>query len=101
MKENGTQEGCIEQIYRMFSDRVCRGDKFVTDDTGRIRMDDREMRAEVQAVVDEVWPTINTENLNDLTDFWGYQRDFLRLFGFGIDSVDYDADVDPVVEFEE
>lgn len=101
MKEKGTHEGCIEQAQRMFADRICGRDDFVKDDTGRIRMDDWEMREEVQDEVDRLWPTLNTENLNDLTDYWGYQKEFLRLFGFGIDGVDYDADVDPVVMFEE
>ena len=68
------------------------------DDENRIRMDDEEMRGEIQSVVDEAWPRITTENLKELTDFEGYRKEFLRLFGFGLSGVDYDADVDPVVE---
>jgi len=101
MKENGTHEGTIEQIQRMFATRMCGRDEFDTDDTGRIRMDDWEMRPEVQAAVDKQWPTITTENLSDRTDYKGYQEEFLRLFGFGLNGVDYDEDVDPVVEFED
>ena len=97
MKEQGTHEGCIEQTQRMFA-RLYGGDVPV-DDRGRLRLDDWEMREDVQAEVDRVWPSITTENLRDLTDFDGYQAEFLKLFGFGLPGVDYDADVDPIVEF--
>jgi enoyl-[acyl-carrier protein] reductase/trans-2-enoyl-CoA reductase (NAD+) len=70
-----------------------------TDDQGRLRLDDWEMDAAVQAEVDRVWPTLTTDNLRDLTDFSAYQAEFLKLFGFGIDGIDYDADVNPVVAF--
>lgn len=100
MKENGTHEGCIEQTQRMFA-RLYGGGDVPVDGTGRLRLDDWEMREEVQAEVDRVWPSITTENLRALTDFDGYQAEFLRLFGFGLAGVDYDADVDPVVEFEQ
>jgi enoyl-[acyl-carrier protein] reductase/trans-2-enoyl-CoA reductase (NAD+) len=63
-------------------------------------MDDMEMRDDVRRAVDEHWPRITTENLNDLTDFEGYRSEFLKLFGFGVSGVAYDADVDPVVRFE-
>lgn len=65
------------------------------DNDGRIRVDDWEMRADVQAAVEESWNKISNENFTDLADFKGYQDDFLKLFGFGMDGVDYDADTDP------
>jgi enoyl-[acyl-carrier protein] reductase/trans-2-enoyl-CoA reductase (NAD+) len=100
MKSKGIHEGCIEQAQRMFEARLYATGSPPTDAQGRLRLDDWEMRDEVQAEVDRVWPRITTENLSDLTDFKGYQEEFLRLFGFGIAGVDYDADVDPVVPFD-
>lgn len=100
MKEKGVHEGCIEQIQRMFATRLYNHATLTTDDAGRVRMDDLEMAADVQAAVDDLWPRITTANLNELTDFAGYQREFLRLFGFGVDGVDYDTDVDPLVPLD-
>lgn len=98
MKEKGTHEGCIEQTQRMFA-RLYGGGEIPVDKKGRLRLDDWEMREDVQAEVDRVWPAITTGNLRALTDFDGYQAEFLKLFGFGLPGVDYDADVNPVVEF--
>lgn len=100
MKEKGIHEGCIEQVQRMFATRLYAAEPPHLDDERRIRMDDWEMRDDVKAAVDERWPKITTENLSELTDFEGYKADFLRLFGFGVPGVDYEADVDPVVMFE-
>jgi len=100
MKEQGVHEGCIGQIQRLFATRLYGGGAPVTADDGRIHMDDLEMRADVQALVGDLWPKITTENLNDMTDYEGYQKEFLKLFGFGVPGVDYDADVDPFQEFE-
>jgi enoyl-[acyl-carrier protein] reductase/trans-2-enoyl-CoA reductase (NAD+) len=100
MKERGLHEGCIEQVRRMFAERLYAEGPAVVDETGRVRMDDYEMRGDVQGTVNELWPQITTENLRDLTDFEGYQREFLKLFGFGRDDVDYDAHVDPIVAFD-
>lgn len=83
MKEKGLHEGCIEQMYRLFDTQLASGKDFTTDEKGRIRVDDWEMKPEIQAAVNAIWPTITTENLLELSDFEGYQKDFLKLFGFG------------------
>jgi enoyl-[acyl-carrier protein] reductase/trans-2-enoyl-CoA reductase (NAD+) len=97
MKAKGTHEGCIEQIQRLFATQMYNGSAPVFDDRGRVRLDDREMQPDVQHKVAELWPLINTENLPQLTDIDGYRVEFLKLFGFGLRGVDYDADVDPHV----
>ena len=94
MKAKGTHEGCIEQIDRLFREAMY-GDKAL-DDEGRQRVDDLELLPEVQAEVAELWSQIDTDNLNELSDFAGYREEFLQLFGFEVPGVDYDADVDPV-----
>ena len=94
MKAKGLHEGCIEQIQRLFADRLYSRDAQL-DDAGRIRIDDWEMRDDIQAAVAESWKKISNENFTDLADFQGYQDEFLRLFGFSIDGVDYDAETDP------
>jgi len=94
MKAKGVHEGCIEQMDRMFREKVYREDGPVVDEKGLIRVDDWEMREDIQAEVKAIWPDVTTENLRDITDFEGYQADFLRLFGFGLDGVDYEADVE-------
>jgi len=100
MKELGTHEGCLEQIDRMFRTQLYRDGGPELDDAKRIRMDDWELRDEVQNTVKETWPKVTTENLFELTDYQGYKDEFLKLFGFGIEGIDYEADVDPVVAFE-
>ena len=100
MKAKRLHEGCIEQAQRMFETLLYAGKAPTVDDHGRLRLDDWEMRENVQAEVDRTWPLLTTENLSELTDFKGYQEEFLRLFGFGIPGVDYEADVDPVVSFD-
>ncbi|MEQ1625410.1 MAG: enoyl-ACP reductase FabV [Sediminibacterium sp.] len=95
MKKDGLHEGCIEQIQRLFADRLYTGKPGIdTDEKGRIRIDDWEMRADVQAQVAELWPTATTETLPSIGDLPGYKSDFLSLFGFGLEGVDYEADVD-------
>jgi len=96
MKAEGTHEDCIEQMDRLFRDRLYSGQP-QPDAEGRIRVDDWEMAHAVQESVDARWKEVNTENLNELGDFEGYQSSFLRLFGFGLEGVDYGADTDPVV----
>lgn len=100
MKEQGTHEGCPEQMYRLFAEQLYAAGGPKLDDAGRIRLDDLEMKPDVQAKVDQLWQSVNSDNLQEISDFEGYQKDFLKLFGFGWDSVDYEADVDPAVEFE-
>ncbi|MBK8092677.1 MAG: trans-2-enoyl-CoA reductase family protein [Verrucomicrobiaceae bacterium] len=93
MKADGTHEDCIEQMDRLFRDRLYSGSP-QPDEAGRIRVDDWEMAPAVQKLVDDRWKIVNTENFAEFGDFAGYQSSFLRLFGFGLDGVDYDADVD-------
>jgi enoyl-[acyl-carrier protein] reductase/trans-2-enoyl-CoA reductase (NAD+) len=93
MKEKGIQEGTIEQMDRMFRERLYTGGKVPTDSEGRVRVDDWEMREDVQDEVKRLWPQVTTENLAEMSDGHGYKNDFLRLFGFNIDGVDYSADI--------
>lgn len=94
MKAKGLHEGCIEQIQRLFADRLYSGD-LQLDENDRIRIDDWEMRDDIQSAVAKSWDTITNDNLADLADFDGYKQEFLKLFGFGIDGVNYDAETDP------
>lgn len=96
MKEEGTHEGCIEQVYGLFHDSLY-GDDPIFDSEGRLRADGKELQPHVQQAVSDAWEQVTTENLHELTDFKGYKQEFLRLFGFEMDGVDYDAEVDPVV----
>jgi enoyl-[acyl-carrier protein] reductase / trans-2-enoyl-CoA reductase (NAD+) len=98
MKAEGTSEGCIEQIQRLFQDRLYTGNPIPTDEQGRIRIDDWEMKPAVQAKVAELWETATSENLASIGDLEGYSHDFYKLFGFKVGGVDYAADVNEVVE---
>lgn len=98
MKEEGIHEDCIEQIYRLFSERLSSDPQL--DGDGRIRIDDWEMRDDIQQSVAEDWEKINTDNLSEISDFEGYQSDFLKLFGFGIPGINYDAETDPIREID-
>lgn len=98
MKEEGIHEDCIEQIYRLFSERLSSDPQL--DGEGRIRIDDWEMRDDIQQSVAEDWEKINTDNLSEISDFEGYQSDFLKLFGFGIPGINYDAETDPIREID-
>ncbi|RAJ10064.1 enoyl-ACP reductase FabV [Arenibacter echinorum] len=97
MKAEGIHEGCIEQIQRLFQDRLYSA-KTPIDDKGRIRIDDWEMRADVQARVAELWKEATTETLPKIGDLKGYEKDFFNLFGFMVEGVDYDKDVNEIVE---
>jgi enoyl-[acyl-carrier protein] reductase/trans-2-enoyl-CoA reductase (NAD+) len=100
MKELNIHEGCIEQINRMFRYQLYKEGGPDLDEAARIRMDDWELRDEVQNRVKEIWPQVTNENLFEITDYQGYKDEFLKLFGFGIDGIDYEADVDPMIDFE-
>lgn len=99
MKDHGLQEGCIEQIDRLFLTGLY-GDGAAVDDEARLRMDDWELREDIQDICRELWPRVTTENLFEVTDYASYKAEFLKLFGFGLEGVDYQADVDPQVEFD-
>ncbi len=100
MREQGTHEGCIEQIIRMFNERLFTEDDAVpVDDNGRIRLDDWEMDPVIQEEVIRAWGSITTENLLETTNFKEYQQEFLKLFGFGFKEVDYDKEIDLVNPF--
>ena len=98
MKAKGTHEGCIEQIDRLFRSQMYGGTGLLFDDAGRVRIDDLEMQSDVQAEVAKLWPQVTTENLPALTDIAGYRQEFLKLFGFGLPGIDYEADIDQHVE---
>lgn len=98
MKANGTHEGCIEQIQRLFSARLYTNEVVPVDEKGRIRIDDWEMNAEVQKEVAELWKGATTENLPAIGDLNGYKSDFINLFGFGVDGIDYAAESNEMVE---
>jgi len=97
MKAQGTHEGCIEQVYGLYKDSLCSNTP-ILDADGRLRADYKELDPSVQEQVQALWNQVTSDNIYQLTDFAGYKQDFLRLFGFEIDGVDYEADVDPAVE---
>ena len=99
MKAKGTHEGCIEQMQRLFATQLYNGSKLQCDSVGRVRVDDWEMRPEIQDAISAIWPQVTTENLATLTDIAGYQTEFLKLFGFGLPGVNYDAEVEPHITF--
>jgi enoyl-[acyl-carrier protein] reductase/trans-2-enoyl-CoA reductase (NAD+) len=100
MKEEGIHEGCIEQIQRLFQDRLYNGSEVPVDEKGRIRIDDWEMREDVQEKVAKLWLEATTETLPEIGDLAGYRSDFLNLFGFEVPGVDYNVDTNEVVEIE-
>lgn len=96
MKEDGSNEGCIEQIQRLFTECLYNSSPRL-DQAGRFRVDDKELNPAIQAKVEAIWPLVTEENLLQLTDYKGYNSDFLKLFGFGLASIDYDAETTPLV----
>ena len=97
MKKAGTHEGCIEQMTRLFTDKLASGSA-VTDSDGFIRLDDYEMKEDIQSEVKEIWDNVTTENVKESADVDGYWNDFFALFGFGAEGVDYEADTSPVYD---
>lgn len=100
MKAKGIHEGCIEQIQRLFQDRLFSGKSVPVDEKGRIRIDDWEMRDDVQKEVENLWHKVTTENLSELGDLEGYKKEFYHLFGFDVKGVDYGKDTEEVVLVE-
>ncbi|WP_322068412.1 enoyl-ACP reductase FabV [Paraburkholderia bannensis] len=96
MKANGTHEGCIEQVYGLYKDSLYSATP-ILDDEGRLRADYKELDPAIQAQVKAWWDEVADDNIYAMTDFAGYKAEFLRLFGFGIEGVDYTADVNPNV----
>ena len=94
MKRKNLEEGPLEQMRRLFTDFLSTGKTPLVDEARRIRLDDREMRADVQAEVAALWPQVTTENLREISDFAGFQREFRGLFGFEVDGVDYEQPVE-------
>lgn len=102
MREEGVHEGCMEQIHRMFTQRLFKADGSAAevDSENRLRLDDWELREDIQKHCRDLWPTVTNENLFDVADYQQYKDEFLKLFGFGIETVDYSADVSPIAEFD-
>ena len=100
MKQKGLEEGAIEQMRRLFFEYLADGAKPVFDDAGRIRLDNLEMRRDVQEEIATLWPRISTENLRELSDFAGFQRAFRSLFGFEVEGVDYSKPVETLTSWQ-
>jgi enoyl-[acyl-carrier protein] reductase/trans-2-enoyl-CoA reductase (NAD+) len=98
MNQKRFEEMPIDQMSRLFSDFIATNTEPKTDDAGRLRLDDREMRTDVQAEIARLWPTVTTENLRALTDFAGFQRQFRNLFGFEVEGVDYERPTETNLE---
>lgn len=97
MKADGTYEGCIEQIQSLFNENLY-NDSPRFDEAGRLSQNYKELEDSVQDRVQEIWDTVDTDTIDELTDYVGYHNEFLKLFGFGIESVDYDEDISPLAE---
>lgn len=98
MKDEGVHEGVIEQIYGLF-DQLLLADQPPVDEDKRLRMDGVETNDDIQGKIKAIWPNVTTENFPELGDYNGYNEDFLKLFGFGFDGVDYDAEVSPLADW--
>ncbi|MFV8332445.1 enoyl-ACP reductase FabV [Flavobacterium sp. GSP14] len=100
MKEEGIHEGCIEQIQRLYQERLYTGNEIPVDESGRIRIDDLEMRPDVQEKVAKLWIEAVTENLSEIGDLEGYRKDFYNLFGFDVEGIDYKTDTNELVHID-
>ncbi len=97
MKADGTYEGCIEQIQNLFIDNIY-SETPRLDDQNRYRQNHKELEDSVQQRVTDIWNTVDSDSIDELTDYVSYHQEFLKLFGFGIEGVDYDADINPLSE---
>ncbi len=97
MKEDGTYEGCIEQIQNLFVDNIY-SDTPRLDEQNRYRQNHKELEDSVQQRVTDIWNTVDSDTIDELTDYVGYHQEFLKLFGFSVEGVDYEADVNPLTE---
>ncbi len=97
MKADGTYEGCIEQISNLFKENIYSNSPRL-DDQGRFRQNYKELEDSVQQRITDIWHSVDTDTIDDMTDYIGYHNEFLKLFGFGVDGVDYDEDLSPEVE---
>jgi enoyl-[acyl-carrier protein] reductase/trans-2-enoyl-CoA reductase (NAD+) len=93
MKEQGLHEGCVEQVYRLFNEELYSGSVINLDQLGRIRMDDKELRESVQEYISENWSRFDAETMNEIADFEGYRRDFMQIYGFDMEGINYDEEV--------
>ena len=100
MKNKKIHEGCIEQIQRLYADKLFCGRDLPTDEAGRIRIDDWEMREDVQTEVARLWDEATTETIHAIGDLNGYTKDFKNLFGFGFKTIDYHRDENEMVGME-
>ncbi|CAG20807.1 conserved hypothetical protein [Photobacterium profundum SS9] len=102
MREEGVHEGCMQQIYRMFTQRLYKADGTApeVDEENRLRLDDWELREDIQKHCRDLWSSVTNENLFEVADYQEYKDEFIKLFGFGIDSIDYDIDVNTLIEFD-
>ena len=98
MKEEGTHQGCIEQIYDLFTDKLTQT-KPEVDELGRLYMNGKETNDATQAKIKALWDQVTQENFHELSDYAGYHHEFLRLFGFDLAGVDYDADVETLIDW--
>ena len=98
MKDKNLHEGCVEQAFRLFSEELYSGAEINLDQSGRIRLDDYELLEEIQDYVSENWAKFNTDTMDRIADFEGYRRDFMQIYGFDFEDVDYDKDVSPESE---
>jgi enoyl-[acyl-carrier protein] reductase/trans-2-enoyl-CoA reductase (NAD+) len=98
MKEEGTHQGCIEQIYDLFTDKLTQT-KPEVDEMGRLYMNNKETNDATQAKIKTLWDQVTQENFHELSDYAGYHHEFLKLFGFDLTDVDYDADVETLIDW--
>jgi enoyl-[acyl-carrier protein] reductase/trans-2-enoyl-CoA reductase (NAD+) len=99
MKDRDCHEDCVAHIHRLFREQLYSNQPMRTDEIGRIRMDNYELDVDIQSEVQRRWSIITTDNVADLADLRGFRDDFFRLFGFGIENVDYDADIELMIGY--